>query len=176
MILTAEANQNESRRCNLIFGNVRPTRRQPPARYEFSPTPRLQRHTDDSTARPPHAERVQSDERVLICEGHDLPRTEEPPTPETVHQPMRNPGGTPTQNGLFYEAAVDYKSGKREPALVEVYEKLHPGIWVYSGFLRLLHAGQRIAVLEELPSVTWSRPRTFIPMLATDQTSIEDVN
>ena len=88
----------------------------------------------------PYADRVEDDGRVLIYEGHDVPKTSAKPIPKTVDQPMTTPGGSFTQNGLFYQAAVDYKGGKREPALVRVYEKLHRGIWVYNGFFRLLDA------------------------------------
>ncbi len=34
-----------------------------------------------------------------------------------------------TQNGLFAEAAREYKQGEL-PELVRVYEKIRPGIWV----------------------------------------------
>ena len=55
---------------------------------------------------------------------------------------MRNPSGTLTQNGLFYKAAQRYKSGKAKPELVKVYEKIHPGIWVYNGVFELINAWQ----------------------------------
>ncbi len=34
------------------------------------------------------------------------------PIPKIIDQPMKNPSGTLTQNGIFYEAANNYKSGK----------------------------------------------------------------
>lgn len=88
----------------------------------------------------PYADRVENDGRVLIYEGHDVPRAKETPIPKNVDQPMSTPAGSLTQNGLFYKAAVDHRSGKRAPALVKVYEKLHRGIWVYNGVFRLLDA------------------------------------
>ena len=88
----------------------------------------------------PYADRVEGDGRVLIYEGHDVPRTTETPIPKNVDQPMKTPGGTLTQNGLFYKAAVECRSGKREPTMVRVYEKLHRGIWVYNGVFKLLDA------------------------------------
>lgn len=88
----------------------------------------------------PYTDRIEDDGRVLIYEGHDMPRTNDTPIPKSVDQPMRTPGGSLTQNGLFYRAAADCRSGRREAALVKVYEKLHRGIWVYNGVFRLLDA------------------------------------
>jgi len=88
----------------------------------------------------PYADRVESEGRVLIYEGHDVPRTKDTPVPKNLDQPMRTPGGTLTQNDLFYQAAAEHRRGSREPALVKVYEKLHRGIWVYNGVFKLLEA------------------------------------
>lgn len=88
----------------------------------------------------PYADRIDNDGRVLVYEGHDAPKSQENPVPKTADQPIHNPGGTLTQNGLFYEAACRYKSGTHGPELVRVYEKLRAGIWVYNGFFRLLDA------------------------------------
>lgn len=90
----------------------------------------------------PYADKVEADGRILIYEGHDVSKTAENLIPKAVDQPMHNPGGTLTQNGRFYQAAIRYKSGKQEPDLVKVYEKLHAGIWVYNGLFKLLDAWQ----------------------------------
>lgn len=90
----------------------------------------------------PYADRVENDGRILIYEGHDVSRTIETPIPKNMDQPMRNPGGTLTQNGLFYEAALKYKNEQCRPELVKVYEKIRAGIWVYNGFFKLLDAWQ----------------------------------
>ncbi len=111
----------------------------------------------------PYADRVEEDGRVLIYEGHDVPKTQDTPIPKIVNQPMGNPGGTLTQNGLFFKAAKEYNSNKRHPELVKVYEKLHAGIWVYNGLFKLVDAWQEIGksrkvfkfkleLVEELPS------------------------
>jgi hypothetical protein len=55
---------------------------------------------------------------------------------------MNNPGGTLTQNGLFYDAAKVNKNRQKNIELVRVYEKLHPSIWVYNGMFKLLDAWQ----------------------------------
>jgi len=90
----------------------------------------------------PYADRVEEDGHVLIYEGHDVSKTQDTPIPKIVDQPMNNPGGTLTQNGLFYKAAKEYSSRKKHPELVKVYEKLHAGIWVYNGTFKLIYAWQ----------------------------------
>jgi hypothetical protein len=90
----------------------------------------------------PYADKVEDNGRILIYEGHDVPRTKETPIPKIVDQPMKYPGGTLTQNGLFYNAARNFKKGLQKPDLVKVYEKLRTGIWVYNGVFNLIDAWQ----------------------------------
>lgn len=88
----------------------------------------------------PYSDSILDNGRTLVYEGHDVPKTHENPIPKIVDQPMRNPGGTLTQNGLFYEAAERAKKGHASQELVRVYEKLHRGIWVYNGLFKLTDA------------------------------------
>lgn len=88
----------------------------------------------------PYADRVEEGGRVLIYEGHDVPRVTGGPDPKTVDQPMRTVGGRLSQNGLFYYAAHAYKTGKQGPELVKVYEKIMSGMWVYNGLFHLIDA------------------------------------
>jgi len=82
-----------------------------------------------------------NDGKVIIYQGHNALRRNGWPDPETIDQPMYNKNGTLTQNGLFYYAAIDYKSGKRkQPKIVRVYEKLRPKVWVYKGEFKLVDA------------------------------------
>ena len=60
----------------------------------------------------PYADRVEDEGRTLIYEGHDIPRTPGAPYPKSVDQPIRNPSGTPTENGKFYDAAKRHKMHK----------------------------------------------------------------
>jgi len=90
----------------------------------------------------PYADRIENDGRILIYEGHDVPKTSDNPSPKVVDQPMYNPSGNLTQNGLFYKAALNHAKGNLKPELVRVYEKLHAGIWVYNGMFGLLDAWQ----------------------------------
>ena len=92
----------------------------------------------------PYADRIEEDGRVLIYEGHDVPRTQQTPVPKNVDQPMKNYSGTFTQNGLFYRAAKKCQKGQVNPALIKVYEKLRSGIWVYNGIFELVDAWQEV--------------------------------
>jgi hypothetical protein len=93
----------------------------------------------------PYADRIEDNGKVLIYEGHDVPKIESIPNPKIVDQVAYHPGGGITQNGLFFEAAQKYKRGESEPELVKVYEKIRSGIWVYNGFFRLQDAWQEMS-------------------------------
>jgi len=88
----------------------------------------------------PYADRIEDRGRTLIYEGHDAPRTSSSPAPKEIDQPLHTPSGTLTQNGRFYEAAMRYKHGSCQPELVQVYEKIRPGIWAYNGAFALVDA------------------------------------
>lgn len=94
----------------------------------------------------PYADRIESDGKVLVYEGHDVAASPEGPNPKTVDQPMYTPGGALTQNGLFFAAA---KSVQRctttAPEIVKVYEKIKAGVWVYNGLFRLVDAWQEVS-------------------------------
>jgi len=88
----------------------------------------------------PYSDRIEEDGRVLIYEGHNVPKGKSIANPKTVDQVDFNRGGSLTQNGLFYKSAMRYKRGDSEPEVVTVYEKIRPGIWVYNGLFRLTDA------------------------------------
>lgn len=90
----------------------------------------------------PYADKIEEEGRILIYEGHDVSKTRDNPIPKIIDQPMNNPSGTLTQNGIFYKAATEYQTKKQHPELVKVYEKLHAGIWVYNGVFKLIDAWQ----------------------------------
>jgi hypothetical protein len=78
---------------------------------------------------------------TLIYEGHDVPRTRGGPDPKMVDQPMTYPGGSWTENGKFFRAAMDYKGGlRKKPELVKVYDKVLRGVWSFKGFFELIDA------------------------------------
>jgi hypothetical protein len=88
----------------------------------------------------PYGDRTEDDGRVLIYEGHDVPRSKAGPDPKTLDQPLFTPSRKPTQNGLFVEAARKYAEGLAPPELVRVYEKIKTGIWAYAGLFKLVDA------------------------------------
>src|SRR3989344_801920 len=78
----------------------------------------------------------------LTYEGHDA-RAENNINPKEVDQPLETPNGTWTENGKFYKAAMDFKSGlKKVPELVKVYEKIDVGVWSIKGFFQLVDVKQ----------------------------------
>ena len=78
----------------------------------------------------------------LIYEGHDA-RTEKGIDPKEIDQPLETPNGTWTENGKFYKAAMDFKSGLRKDyELVKVYEKIDVGVWSIKGFFKLIDVKQ----------------------------------
>ena len=84
-----------------------------------------------------YADKIEDDGQILIYEGHDIPNKKNGPDPKTVDQPMYNPGGSLTQNGLFFEATKRYREGF-QLEIVKVYEKIRSGIWTFNGFFRLV--------------------------------------
>ena len=88
----------------------------------------------------PYDDQVEEDGRVLIYEGHDLPKFKNGPDPKTVDQPMRFGSGSLTQNGKFFEAAHRDRESKNDQEVVRVYEKVRSGIWVYNGVFDLTKA------------------------------------
>jgi hypothetical protein len=86
----------------------------------------------------PYRDRLEDGGTTLIYEGHDLPKSLQSPNPKVVDQPERFPSSGLTQNGKFYDAAQQYKDGKRDPERVRVYEKIKTGIWSYNGVFHLI--------------------------------------
>jgi hypothetical protein len=113
----------------------------------------------------PYADRIEENGRVLSYEGHDAPKLAGGLNPKTVDQPMYNPTGSLTQNGLFYQAANNYKQQKSEAELVKVYEKVRSGIWTYNGIFKLVDSWQeksnnrkvfkfKLTLTDEIPQVS----------------------
>lgn len=90
----------------------------------------------------PYDDRIEDSGRILIYEGHDTPRVKGGPDPKTLDQPMHSRPGQPTQNGLFFEAAIRTARGERSPELVKVYEKIRDGVWAFDGTFELRDAWQ----------------------------------
>ncbi len=86
----------------------------------------------------PYKDEVQDDGATLIYEGHDEPKRQGISDPKSLDQPERLSSGTLTENGKFYRAALGFKSGKKAPDIVQVYEKIKAGIWTDNGFFHLV--------------------------------------
>ena len=68
----------------------------------------------------PYDDRLEDDGTTLIYEGHDEPRTRGGPDPKSIDQPEFSAPRRLAQNGLFHQAAKDYRAGSREPERVRV--------------------------------------------------------
>jgi|SRR5215469_4234699 len=90
----------------------------------------------------PYEDRVERGGRVIIYEGHDIPKSRTGPDPKLVDQPEFQPNGRPTQNGLFMDAVRQFKAGNAPPEKVRVFEKIRDGIWVYNGLFELVDGWQ----------------------------------
>jgi len=90
----------------------------------------------------PYADRVEEAGRVIIYEGHDIPKVHGGPDPKEVDQPEFSSGGRLTQNGLFFDAVRRYKLGRIDAEPVRVFEKIRDGIWVYNGLFKLVDGWQ----------------------------------
>jgi len=88
----------------------------------------------------PYQDEILEDGRVLVYEGHDVPKTKDVFNPKDLDQPQYTPFGKLTENGKFHKAAQYFKAGKRSPQLVKVYEKIKKGIWTYNGLFKLTDA------------------------------------
>ena len=86
----------------------------------------------------PYADRVEDAGQTLIYEGHDAPRRRGKMDPKSLDQPAVTPKGTRTANGLFMDAAQNFKGGEAHPERVRVYEKIRSGIWAYNGVFNLV--------------------------------------
>jgi hypothetical protein len=86
----------------------------------------------------PYDDRIEDDGRVLIYEGHNIPKKQGAPDPKTVDQPEFTPGGKLTQNGQFLQAATQHRHLSTPPERVRVYEKMRTGIWTFNGTFRLI--------------------------------------
>ena len=75
----------------------------------------------------PYADRVEDEGRVVLYEGHDVPRNAGGPDPKTIDQPEFLPSGRLPPNGKF--AAAARERGRTEDAeRVRIYEKIKSGI------------------------------------------------
>ena len=89
----------------------------------------------------PYADRFEDNGTTIIYEGHDIQSNYCPKGKESkeVDQPMTLPSGALTENGKFYQSALNCKTTGIAKT-IKVYEKIKDGIWVYNGYFRLTNA------------------------------------
>ena len=87
----------------------------------------------------PYADRVEEDGKVLIYEGHNVPKNLAK-DPKLVDQYEYTPRGALTENGKFFQAAKRFNDGKEPAEIIKVYEKIKDGIWAFNGVFELIDA------------------------------------
>lgn len=87
----------------------------------------------------PYTDSIKDEWRILIYEGHDVPKNLAK-NPKEVNQPRNTPSGILTQNGKFESAAIKFKTGIKNAELIKVYEKIKDGIWCYNGIFELYNS------------------------------------
>jgi hypothetical protein len=87
----------------------------------------------------PYRDKWHEDSGLLEYEGHDEPKRGDV-DPKKVDQPMQTTGGKLTQNGKFYNAAMEHKRANAKPERVQVYEKISQGVWCDRGQYELIDA------------------------------------
>lgn len=88
----------------------------------------------------PYKDLWREDSDLLMYEGHDLSAREARAGKKSIDQPLFEKSGKLTANGKFFQAAQDYRLGRRKPLRVQVYEKLATGIWFDKGVFDLIDA------------------------------------
>lgn len=86
----------------------------------------------------PYQDKMYDDGITIEYEGHDVNRRGYDHNPKKEDQTSYLPSGKFTQNGYFVQAITEFKSGKRKPELVKVYEKIMDGVWSLKGIFELM--------------------------------------
>jgi hypothetical protein len=74
----------------------------------------------------PYADAPDEVTGMLTYEGHDEPQRRGGPNPKELDQPLTTPRGSWTENGKFFRAAMDFKSGLREKQSSSKFMKRFP--------------------------------------------------
>ncbi len=86
----------------------------------------------------PYKDRIHEDGITIEYEGHNISKKSYTHNPKYEDQPEKLPSGKLTQNGLFIKAVRGFKSQRKNPEIVKVYEKILPGVWSLKGFFDLV--------------------------------------
>jgi hypothetical protein len=121
----------------------------------------------------PYADRVEESGRVIIYEGHDIPRMRGGADPKSVDQPEFLPTGRMSQNGLFLNAVRLFKLGRAGAEQVKVFEKIRAGIWVYNGLFELTDAWQETSDRRQVYKFKLEISSTIRSRVSTPDTLID---
>jgi hypothetical protein len=78
------------------------------------------------------------DGSILVYEGHNEAKSRTNILPQLKDQPKYLKSGRLTPNGLFDEAARQYREGRRPPEPVRIYRKIRGGLWFDMGLFYLV--------------------------------------
>jgi hypothetical protein len=126
----------------------------------------------------PYKDRWHPDTGILEYEGHDEPK-QAGIDPKKKNQPLKTTAGTLTENGKFFQAATDYKEGKRKPELVQVYEKISVGVWCDRGGYELIDAkvlsddGRKVCRFFLRPAKAPSKSEPFLKITRAIPTQVK---
>jgi len=96
--------------------------------------------------------------RILIYEGHDVPKVSPELDPKVIDQPEYTPTGRPTQNGLFFHAAQNYKTGKSKAELSGYTKRSVQTSGHIMAYTNSLMLGKRMLVAEKYLSLNSRLP------------------
>lgn len=86
----------------------------------------------------PYNDTFDSEGKILYYEGEDVTRMEKE-IPKKYDQVLFSKSGKLTNNGLFFQAAEQYKLGRRsKPEKIRVYEKIASNVWSDKGMFQLV--------------------------------------
>lgn len=123
----------------------------------------------------PYDDQVIDDGRILIYEGHDVPKSADAPIPQIVNQVDRLPSGKLNENGKFLKAADRTKSAGEAPRIVRAYEKIKKGIWIDNGFFELvdgwpeISSGRQVFKFKLVATQYAARGRQLVPAEGKDR-------
>jgi len=107
----------------------------------------------------------------LEYEGHNIKRDlAGRADPKSLDQPQFLPSGKPTDNGKFFQAALDYKGNLKSgatPDIVQVYEKIQDGIWCDRGRYHLVDAEIKTVPISATSKKTRNVFRFYLKPTAT---------
>lgn len=95
-------------------------------------------HPDAGSLSSPYRDEIQDNGCVLIYEEHDAPKQKGISDPKLLDQLERHPRGALTENGKISSSNSICSNQVKRICIIQVYEKIKPGIWTDNGFFHLV--------------------------------------